>query len=124
MFGAGGTRGRGAEAEEAVARHLESMGHCILERNYRNRLGEIDIITRHRGDLVFVEVKSSAPNSPINPIYSIGAKKRDKIMAVASIYISANSLENETVRFDVALARMSGQVDVELIENAFSQDPY
>ena len=50
-------RAVGAAYEAKAAKHLESLGYRILERNYRCRTGEIDLVAMHEGCLVFVEVK-------------------------------------------------------------------
>jgi putative endonuclease len=121
MFGKNRNRKKGAAAEEVVARHLEKNGHTIVQRNYTAKAGEIDIITKHGGELVFVEVKSAAAGSPFNPVYLVDKKKREKIIKVASLYIATKSLNHTPIRFDVALVKAGEPMEVEIIENAFTE---
>lgn len=92
--------------EEAAARYLEERGMRILERNYRNRYGEIDIIGRMDGYLVFVEVKYRATERNGSPQEAVGAAKQRRICAVADYYRSMYGIRlSEPVRYDVVAIR-------------------
>lgn len=109
------------EAGEAIAaRYLQKKGYRILERNYRNNLGEIDIIAKDRGVLVFVEVKSRTSGHWGHPKSSVTPAKQRKISMVALAYLKSTGQTRARARFDVVTVRAAAanpQVDV--ITNAF-----
>jgi putative endonuclease len=74
----------------------------ILERNYRCRLGEIDIIARDEETLCFVEVKYRSGNRAGYPLEAVGPAKQRKIYQTASVYLKQHGLSmNVSCRFDV-----------------------
>ncbi|NIM04440.1 MAG: YraN family protein [Armatimonadetes bacterium] len=87
--------------EEAAARLLRARGYRVLERNYRSRGGEIDIIARQGSELVFAEVKSRSREDFGTPAQGVGKGKRRKLVNLAQGYI-ANRLRREVAwRFDI-----------------------
>ncbi len=90
----------GGDAEEAAARFLERRGLAILARNYRTRLGEIDIVAREGAVLVFVEVRMRSDARYGGPLESITAAKRRRIVAAARQYLMRLRRE-PPCRFDV-----------------------
>ncbi len=91
----------GRSGEKAALKYLINMGYKILERNFRCRLGEIDIIAREGGELVFVEVRACKKSSSFGPAeQSIGRKKEQKLRAVAGFYLARKGLDT-ACRFDV-----------------------
>lgn len=91
----------GAQAEERAARYLASRGLDILARNYRTRLGEIDLIARDGAVLVFVEVRRRANSTRFGGAAgSIDARKRRRLEAAARHYLS-RLREEPACRFDV-----------------------
>ncbi|HWC01210.1 MAG TPA: YraN family protein [Methylomirabilota bacterium] len=95
------TRSLGRAGEAAAARFLERRGFVILARNLRSRLGEIDLVARDGGTLVFVEVKArrGLPGDP--PQAAVDARKRARISRLALGYLSARRLGERSCRFDV-----------------------
>lgn len=83
-------RQTGALAEGFAATHLQEKGYTILERNFRNKFGEIDIITRDRNTLVFVEVKAKIGIDCGNPEDMINPGKLQKIRNMAMIYMKGS----------------------------------
>lgn len=79
----------GKLGEDFAAGHLLSKGHIIIERNYRNKIGEIDIITRLKSKIHIVEVKTSQSNS-IRPEENMSPKKMRKVAKLAEIYCGEN----------------------------------
>lgn len=85
-------RDTGRLAESLAAKALEEKGYQILERNFSNKYGEIDIIAQDRDTLVFVEVKAKkgltfgAPEEMINP------RKLAKVRHMAEVYLNGKSL--------------------------------
>jgi putative endonuclease len=110
---------RGALAEEAAAEFLTGRGFRLLERNYRCRFGEIDLIMSDGRTLVFVEVRYRRNNSFGGAVASITGAKREKLLRAARHYMAARN-EFPACRFDAVL--LSGDTqELEWIENAFGE---
>src|SRR3989442_14783327 len=77
----------GEEGERAAARFLEARGYRILERNYRTRRGEIDLIAEDGGMLVFVEVKVRLDDRFGGPAAAITRAKQARIARLAQQYL-------------------------------------
>jgi putative endonuclease len=111
---------RGDEGEFLAVRHLKRLGYRIITRNYRCPLGEIDIVARHRGVVVFVEVKSRGAGDPVSPKLAITPAKQRKLSQVAWYYLQKQNLTEASARFDVVAIRgMPDSPEFEVIENAF-----
>lgn len=107
--------------EQMAVRYLETEGYEILERNYRCRFGEIDIVAKDgRGDnasLVFVEVKYRSSLQFGSPFEAVNLKKQRTIIQTAKYYMKERTIGTDMgIRFDVVgiLGR-----DIKLIKNAF-----
>jgi len=116
----------GATGEEIAVRYLKSLGYRIIARNYRVRLGEIDIIAEQGRDLVFVEVKTRSDALFGSPFESVTLPKQKKLSKVALEYLGKQGFYNRPARFDVvgvrlktANARHLQDATVELVQNAF-----
>ena len=92
---------KGRLGEEIALKYIISKGGTRVEKNYRTKMGEIDLIARMNGELVFVEVKSRSNINYGYPCEAVNYKKKRKITNVAKYYILDNSLEDISVRFDV-----------------------
>jgi putative endonuclease len=90
----------GGAAEDAAARFLEDRGLAIVARNYRTRMGEIDLIARDGETLVFVEVRMRSSDHYGGGAESIGWRKRSRIEAAARQYLALLRRE-PACRFDV-----------------------
>ena len=90
----------GGEAEEAAARLLSDHGLAIVARNYRTRLGEIDLIARDGATLVFVEVRLRSSERFGGAAQSIDSRKRARIAAAARQFLARLPRE-PACRFDV-----------------------
>jgi len=101
-------------------RHLRKNGYKILEQNYRNKLGEIDIIAKEKGTLVFVEVKARKSDLFGNPKWAVTPKKQRKISMVALYYLKATKQTRVKARFDViSISSAADNPRIEIIKNAF-----
>ena len=116
----------GAKGEEIAVRYLKSRGYRILERNYRIRLGEIDIIAEQGADLVFIEVKTRSDTLFGSPFDSVTVPKQRQLSKVALEYISKHGCHNRPARFDVVGVQLKEvhapqlqDVKIELVQNAF-----
>lgn len=90
---------RGARAEALAAQFLEGRGLAILERNFRTRRGEIDLIARDGDTLVFVEVRFRSRSDFGGAAGSVTARKQQRIVAASLVYLSRLRSE-PSCRFD------------------------
>lgn len=111
-------REKGEIGENIASKYLLSTGAEILERNYKIKLGEIDIIAKLDNELVFVEVKSRSNNKYGIPSESVNYKKKNKITSIAKYYMLINNLYDIPVRFDVVEIYF-GEKKLKHIVNAF-----
>ena len=118
------TRDKGNLAEQIAAHHLQDLGYRVVEQNFACKLGEIDIVAQHGGDLVFVEVRSRGSASALNPVFSVNRQKQQRIIRAAKVYLEKRYREVPPARFDVAIVTMSEPAVVEIIRDAFSADYY
>lgn len=96
-------RETGSCYEEMVAAFLQKQGILILERNYRCRSGEIDIVAKDGRYLVFVEVKYRSSSASGSALEAIDEKKAVRVRRVAAFYLHAHRYpENTPCRFDAA----------------------
>lgn len=107
---------KGKEFEELAAKYLRRKGYKILERNFRKRFGEIDIIALKDNVLVFVEVRSLAGNF-MDPSETITLRKRTNLLKVASVYLMERGWRGP-VRFDF-IGIKGRDKEIEHIENFF-----
>lgn len=95
-------RQTGKQYEELAASFLQKEGYCILEKNYQCRFGEVDLVAKHDGYLVFVEVKYRKTARFGFPVEAVDLNKQRKISKVAQCYMMANRIGTAvSVRFDV-----------------------
>ncbi|UCH21642.1 MAG: YraN family protein [Deltaproteobacteria bacterium] len=110
----------GKKSESIAAKFLKKQGYKILEQNYRNKLGEIDIIAKEKGTLVFIEVKARRSRQFGNPKWAITPKKKRKISMVALYYLKTTRQSRVKARFDVvAITSNQENPEIEIIKNAF-----
>lgn len=94
-------RETGNQYEERAAEYLIAQNYQILERNYRIRSGEIDIIARDGTVLVFIEVKYRKNDESGNPLEAVDIRKQRKIIKVARYYLYQKKYGDVPCRFDV-----------------------
>ena len=109
---------KGKAGEDLVCAYLKKQGYEILERNFRTRVGEIDIIAVDEGCLVFIEVKTRKDDACGLPAEAVDYRKQQTISRVASQYIQKYLRYDAIMRFDVAEVWMD-EMKVNLIKNAF-----
>ena len=108
----------GSRKEEEAARFLERKGYRILERNYRSRHGEIDLIALDGEVLCFIEVKYRGSHAAGSSGEGITPRKRGRIRSCAAAYLYDQRLGEDTpCRFDAVL--MDGAY-LRLVKDAFS----
>jgi len=110
---------KGAEAEAAACDHLQQQGLTLIERNYRCRQGEIDLIMRAAKCLVFVEVRYRASSRFGSSAESVDWRKQGKLINAANHYLQRHSHHGPS-RFDVvAVTSHQEQLRLEWIRDAF-----
>ncbi|MCG6924606.1 MAG: YraN family protein, partial [Acidobacteria bacterium] len=92
---------RGTAGEERACAHLQRGGLAILERNFRCRVGEIDIVAREGDTIVFVEVKERGDASHGTAVEAVTPAKRSRVIRAAELWAARHGHSESTVRFDV-----------------------
>ena len=108
---------RGTAAEALAADYLREQGLVITGRNYRCRFGEIDIVAREGGTLVFVEVRRRRADAFGGAASSITRAKRSRLVAAARLYL-AQLRETPPCRFDAVLIQ-GEPARIEWLKDAF-----
>jgi putative endonuclease len=106
----------GKKGEEKALAVLKKEGYKIIEKNYRNPLGEIDIIAEEGGYLVFVEVKKRNTARFGGPFSAVDEKKKRHIIGSAMFYLKDHKCFDRKVRFDVVGIDAGG---VRIVKHAF-----
>ncbi|MEK6698227.1 MAG: YraN family protein [Nitrospirota bacterium] len=112
----------GKAGEDRAARFLVKQGYKILERNYRVPSGEIDLIALHKGEVVFVEVKTRTSDAFGAPELAVTPRKQRQMVKAALGYIKYKKLHQVPCRFDVVAINEASEKEIELIQNAFEVD--
>lgn len=110
------------ERGEALAwNFLRKRGYKLLEKNFRTRFGEVDVIARKDGYFVFIEVKTRRDERFGTPAEAVDRRKRQRLTRVAQAYLQARGLENRPARFDVLSVTWDGvgEAGLSLLEDAF-----
>jgi len=109
----------GRDAENRAWRFLQSHGLRLLQRNYRSRRGEIDLVLQDRDSLVFVEVRCRRQSRFGSAAESIDRRKQSKLLACAQHYMQSNpEMARRPCRFDV-ISFDGPDGTIEWIRNAF-----
>ncbi|PIE57014.1 MAG: YraN family protein [Desulfobulbus propionicus] len=117
----GATRDIGLRGEKLAAQYLKKRGYTLLERNYRERCGEIDLIARQGDCLVFIEVKTRTSRRFGDPAEAVDVRKQRQLGRLALSYLGRHNLLDTFVRFDVVSVDLERTDDpvIELYQNAF-----
>ena len=110
----------GRNGEDAAAAWYEAAGYTIIDRNWRVRGGEIDIIATGRGVIAFCEVKTRRSDAFGTPAEAVTPRKQARLRALAAQWLGAHSNRAAALRFDVAAVSPNGRGwIVDVIEDAF-----
>lgn len=113
----------GILSEEKATGFLKANGYKILGRNYKTRLGEIDIIAKDKDTICFVEVKSRSSDRYGFALEAVSRLKQKQISRVALTFLKEKSLLDKKARFDVVALDYSGAKEkISLIKDAFELD--
>ena len=109
-------RALGASGEEAVAAWYESRGYEVVERNWRCRAGELDLILRRNRTFVFCEVKTRSSDAFGAPVEAVTRTKQVRLRHLAARWLEEAPMRPTEIRFDVASV-LRGEIEV--LEGAF-----
>ncbi|MCL1866807.1 MAG: YraN family protein [Oscillospiraceae bacterium] len=116
---------RGDFGEAAVCTYFEKRGYAVVKRNYRKRVGEVDIIATLGESVVFVEVKTRKFGSLTDGIDSVTRTKRRRIVKTAKLFLDENPQYNVMdVRFDAAQVVVTTDEIPQLIELDYYEDAF
>ena len=117
-----GQRGTGQRWESLAAKHLRKAGYKIIERNFRARAGEIDLIAEEEGVLCFIEVKGRRGAGFGSPAEAVTVEKQRRIARAAEAYLAVKRLGAPPCRFDVvAIVESDAGTEVTILRGAFEQ---
>ena len=109
----------GVEGEALALQFLMTSGYKILEKNYRNKFGEIDLVARDGDTICFIEVKTRVSENHGTPFEAVTFFKKRKLIKVALWYLKIHRLEDVRARFDVVGVGGPLQENISIIKNAF-----
>ncbi len=110
----------GNRGESLAEDYIKRKGYKIIHRNYRCKLGEIDIIAKDGDTIVFIEVRTKQNENFGSPQDSVTSTKISKISKTALNFIQEKNLSGYSYRFDfIAITFSQGKPNIEHIENAF-----
>ena len=114
----------GERGETVACGFLKDHGYEILEKNYKCKLGEIDVIARRQGRLAFIEIKTRTSTQFGTPQEAVDFRKQEKIFKVAQWYLKERKSLKSPVAFDVvAILWKEGQSpEIRLIADAFEKE--
>ena len=111
----------GKRGEAAAAERLQADGYRILDRNWRSRQLELDLVAEKDGVLVFVEVKTRAADALATPEDALGTVKQNRLVRAAALYLSEHGRWDAPCRFDLMAVSVhpDGRLDLTHVEDAF-----
>src|SRR5881396_2554209 len=111
----------GKLGEDLACEELQRRGYRIVDRRFRTRCGELDIIARDGGVLVFVEVRARSSGSFGTPFDSVTWQKQHRLSRMAAAYLFQKRLPDIACRFDVVgvTGTAGGPLKIEVVRNAF-----
>ncbi len=114
-------RRKGGRFEQLALDWLKAQGLCSIHRNYRCKLGEIDLVMRDRDVLVFVEVRFRGSSSHVAAVETVDFRKQRKLMRTARHFLLCHAaFANHPCRFDVlGIGDEQGRPQYEWIRDAF-----
>lgn len=110
---------QGRRAEQQAKEFLQRQGLILIDKNYRCRHGEIDLIMKDGSQLVFIEVRYRRTEAFGGPLASIDHRKKTRLIATASHYLQSKKQQG-TARFDVI--GITGENQIDWVENAVEAD--
>ena len=110
----------GQHGERLAEEFLRKQGFTIVERNWRTRWGEVDLIARRGNSLHFVEVKTRGVSSHGEPHEAVNRFKQSQVLGAAKLYVATKRPEQKNYQIDavsVVLDKISGTAQIKYFEN-------
>ena len=112
---------KGQQAQKLAEKFLRKKGLRILARNVNTGPAEIDLVARHRRELVFIEVRSRWSESDVRPEETVNRSKQQRLIRGAQAFLKSRRWEDRPVRFDVvAIDAFLNPPVIRYIPDAFS----
>lgn len=120
-MGSDATVALGISGENLACEALTRLGYAILARRYRTRVGEIDIVARDGGTVVFIEVKTRTSERFGRPADAVTAWKQRRIVLMAEHFLTRHHLHGRACRFDVVsvMCPVGAPPVVDVVRDAF-----
>jgi putative endonuclease len=113
----------GKRGEDLACAELERLGYVVVDRRFRTRRGELDIVARDGSVLVFVEVRARTGSRYGTPFESVTWQKRQRLSQMAASYLSIKRVARVACRFDVvSIVEEHGTQKIELMRGAFDME--
>ena len=111
----------GRSGEDAAAAWYEAAGYEVLDRNWRVREGELDLVVRDASTIAFCEVKTRRGDAFGTPAEAVTVRKQQRLRILAARWLRDHGSGGATLRFDVAAVRPTGRGgwNVDVVTNAF-----
>jgi putative endonuclease len=110
----------GRKGEDLALDFLVKSGYKIISRNYKTKLGEIDIIAKENNAICFIEVKTRSSKRFGLGCDTVSSRKQRQSAKAALIFLKENNLLDKSARFDVvSIDASSNTPEINLIKNAF-----
>ena len=109
---------QGKKGEKIACRALKEQGYRIIEKNFRCRQGEIDIIAEDKATICFIEVKARYSQNFGSPEESVTKWKQRKLFIVAAIYLEKMVIKPQDMRFDIVSVDLKNE-SARILKNAF-----
>jgi putative endonuclease len=111
----------GKLGEDLACEELRRRGYRIVDRRFRTRCGELDIVAREGNVLVFVEVKARSSGNFGQPFESVTWQKQQRLSRMAAAYLSLKHLSDVACRFDVVsvMPTQTGTTHIDVLQGAF-----
>ena len=111
------TQEQGAAAESLACKFLKQRGLVLVERNYRCKAGELDLIMEQDDGLVFVEVRMRNNPNFGSAAESVGRQKQQRVIKAAQHYLQRHRCHDRPCRFDIIA--IDGNREIQWLQNAF-----
>lgn len=109
----------GKRGEQLAKQYLISNGYKILNINYRNKIGEIDIVAIDGDILVFAEVKTRTSMKYGYPYEAVNKRKQQKIIYTSLMYLKERNIKDIQLRYDIIEVYLTTSTKINHIDNAF-----